>query len=189
MTGLKRLIAMIVATIAAVVGSFFTPWVYISLAPIAIALSAVFLLSIAALERLKNLNARPLTKQVIVVDDDAVALLSIKSIFQSMGYKVKTYMNPLTALAELNREKFDFAVVDHMMPELSGEEFLLRLDNQYRSRFSRKPTAIMFTGHPEDVYLKQSQFQHINYRGILPKNEMALPKLRSIFKSGLSIAS
>lgn len=64
---------------------------------------------------------------VLVVDDDKNIRYLIKEVFESEHFTVKTASDGKSALELLDKEKFDIAIVDIMMPNLNGYEFTEQL--------------------------------------------------------------
>lgn len=65
--------------------------------------------------------------KLLVVDDDKNTLFMIKELFEAEYYTVKTASNGKEALSVIDKEKFDIAIVDLMMPVLNGYEFTEQL--------------------------------------------------------------
>jgi CheY-like chemotaxis protein len=61
-------------------------------------------------------------KKILVVDDEADILSSVKMLLDTDGYEVKTVSSGKGALGLLKKENFDLIVCDIMMPEMSGNE-------------------------------------------------------------------
>ncbi|HEY2981629.1 MAG TPA: response regulator transcription factor [Anaerolineales bacterium] len=70
------------------------------------------------------------TKSILVVDDERRLVSLVESYFLQEGYRVVTAFNGREALAVARREKPDLIVLDIMMPEMDGYEFM----RQHRSR-------------------------------------------------------
>lgn len=64
---------------------------------------------------------------LLVVDDDKNIRYLIKEVFEAEHYTVKTAADGKAALELLDKEKFDLAIVDIMMPNLNGYEFTEQL--------------------------------------------------------------
>ncbi len=62
-----------------------------------------------------------------VVDDEELILNVWKKALSRSGHEVVTFVNPLEALTFLQNEVVDVAILDHMMPEMTGIELLQRL--------------------------------------------------------------
>ena len=65
-----------------------------------------------------------MTKTILVVDDEKRLVSLVESYFTQEGYRVVTAYNGREALAVARREKPDLIVLDLMMPEMDGYEFM-----------------------------------------------------------------
>ena len=72
-----------------------------------------------------------MTKTIMVVDDEKRLVSLVESYLTQEGYRVVTAYNGLDALFIARREKPDLIVLDVMMPEMDGYEFMRkhRADN------------------------------------------------------------
>ncbi len=61
---------------------------------------------------------------ILVVEDDKSALKLMQIILTEAGYNVKTATNGAKALKVLDKEYIDLIILDLMMPEMNGIEFL-----------------------------------------------------------------
>ena len=66
--------------------------------------------------------------RILIVDDDQKILESMKALLIYKGYEIDTTINPKDALIYLNQGIFDLALLDVMMPEMTGFELLDSLD-------------------------------------------------------------
>lgn len=64
---------------------------------------------------------------LLIVDDDKNTRFLLKEVFETEHYTVKTAADGKQALALLDNEKFDLAIVDVMMPNINGYEFTEQL--------------------------------------------------------------
>ena len=64
---------------------------------------------------------------ILVVDDDKNIRYLIKEVFEAEHYTVTTATDGKAALDLIDKEKFDLAIVDIMMPNLNGYEFTEQL--------------------------------------------------------------
>lgn len=60
---------------------------------------------------------------ILVVDDDKNTRKYIRAVLEAEGYTVSTAADGEEALAQLERDVFDLAVLDIMMPNMDGYEF------------------------------------------------------------------
>jgi DNA-binding NtrC family response regulator len=65
--------------------------------------------------------------RVLVVDDDARTLKSLRRILEKEGHRVSTDSNPVHALERLETGAFDLLITDLKMPHLDGIELLDRV--------------------------------------------------------------
>lgn len=85
--------------------------------------------------------------RLLAVDDDKNTLFMIKELFQAEYFTVKAVANGRDALSALEKEKFDIAIVDVMMPVIDGYEFTKRL-----REFDKELPVLMISAKqlPED---------------------------------------
>src|SRR5512133_1340837 len=65
-----------------------------------------------------------MSKTIMVVDDEKRLVSLVESYLVQEGYRVVTAHNGVEALAIARREKPDLIVLDVMMPEMDGYEFM-----------------------------------------------------------------
>ncbi len=65
-----------------------------------------------------------MTKTIMVVDDEERLVSLVKSYLTQEGYRVVTAANGREALSVAEREKPDLIILDVMMPEMDGYEFM-----------------------------------------------------------------
>jgi len=96
------------------------------------------------LQRLFSNNKKPVDYTILVVDDDQPVREAIVDNLQEEGYKVVSAMNGATALQLLDEIPLPAVmVVDLMMPEMDGKEFVSRA----RVRFGHRvlPPVLLLT--------------------------------------------
>jgi DNA-binding NtrC family response regulator len=62
--------------------------------------------------------------RVLIVDDEEVALKSLRRLLEKEGHRVATYSDPVRALERLREEPFDVVLSDLRMPHLDGLDFM-----------------------------------------------------------------
>lgn len=72
-------------------------------------------------------------KKILVIDDDRLLLKAIQPKLAEAGFETRTAENGMDALEILRQEKFDFILLDWVMPRMNGFEVLksmrqLRID-------------------------------------------------------------
>lgn len=80
---------------------------------------------------------------LLVVDDDAAVLNSLKFCLEIEGYVVRLYADSVKILNEPDLPGFGCLVIDYHLPDMTGIELLAKL----RSEGVKLP-AILITGHP-----------------------------------------
>lgn len=65
--------------------------------------------------------------EILVVDDDLYLLAAIKQTLELNGYGVRTFVNPLEALAGIDAHPFAAVLADIRMPEMNGMVLLERI--------------------------------------------------------------
>ncbi len=81
--------------------------------------------------------------RILVIDDEEIVRASLNRIFFRLGFQVKTVHSAQEGLELLYEERFDLVIVDLMMPEMNGIQFLGALKTG-----NLKLPVIMITGFP-----------------------------------------
>jgi CheY-like chemotaxis protein len=81
--------------------------------------------------------------KILIVDDDAEIVESLKAILESRGYSVKSARDGSAGLAEAEANPPDLMILDMMMPKKSGFMVLEKL----RTRPEGIIPTIMMTGN------------------------------------------
>lgn len=81
--------------------------------------------------------------KILVIDDEEIVHASLRRILTRLGYEVTSDFGAREGLERLANEDFQLVIVDLMMPDMDGLQFLESL----RSRGDNTP-AIMVTGYP-----------------------------------------
>jgi signal transduction histidine kinase len=66
--------------------------------------------------------------RILIVDDDAMILDSLRALLRHKGYDIFTTASAREALSVLKKDIYDVALLDIMMPEMTGFELLDSLD-------------------------------------------------------------
>lgn len=62
--------------------------------------------------------------KVISIDDNNINLLLVENYAKSLGLQVLNFTNPKEALVYSLKHPHDMVIVDYMMPEMNGLEFI-----------------------------------------------------------------
>jgi DNA-binding response OmpR family regulator len=81
-------------------------------------------------------------KRVFVIDDIGVILDLVKSILQMGGYDVVTATDAASALAQIEKTKPDLILLDIMMPNISGYDFIVQL-RQRQNHYAAIPIMLL----------------------------------------------
>lgn len=88
---------------------------------------------------------------IVVVDDEELVRNTVHAMLERSGYDVASFGSPKAALAFFNKKRtaIDLAIVDNMMPGMSGEQ----LGNEMKIAMPELP-IIMVTGTPSGQHIK-----------------------------------
>jgi DNA-binding response OmpR family regulator len=64
--------------------------------------------------------------RIVVLDDEPTIVLMCRRVLEAQGHVVQGFTDVHTALAHLHAEDAELLVVDYMMPDLNGLEFVQR---------------------------------------------------------------
>src|SRR5258708_3772569 len=85
--------------------------------------------------------------KVIVVDDDAFVLKSVRATLEAAGYEVATYTSPITVPLELREQKPDLVLLDVTMPGLVTQD---AVKGMKRLRIMDGIPIVLFSSKEED---------------------------------------
>lgn len=87
-------------------------------------------------------------KKILVIDDEPQILLMVSTRLKANGYEVETAFSGEQGLLRAKKEKPDLILLDHVMPEMDGDEVLARLKQDPGT----KPIpVVMFTADAKRV--------------------------------------
>ena len=69
-----------------------------------------------------------LVREVLIVDDHEMARETLVGMVEHAGYPAVAFANPAGALARIAEERPALILLDMMMPEIDGADFLARLE-------------------------------------------------------------
>jgi len=99
-------------------------------------------------ETQRSASANPL---VLVVDDESAVCQTIGRSVQQLGYRSMSAVGGLEGLMAVSREMPGLILLDLMMPEINGPEFLKRV----RALHPELPVAII-TGYPDSELIAEA---------------------------------
>ncbi|WP_417327009.1 HD domain-containing phosphohydrolase [Halarcobacter sp.] len=92
--------------------------------------------------------------QIISIDDNENNLFLIEAICEEMKLNVKSFSEPLEALMYVLQNRVDLIVIDYMMPNLDGIEFI----KEFR-RKNKKVPIVMVTAAGDDETVHKEAFE------------------------------
>jgi DNA-binding NtrC family response regulator len=100
------------------------------------------------------------TKKIIIIDDETEILNMLSRFLNKSGkYSVATFSNPVVAIDNLKREKYDLVLLDIMMPQMNGLEALEKI-----MQINGEQKVIMMTAYSTlDKVLKSHKEGATNY--------------------------
>lgn len=103
--------------------------------------------------------------RVLVVDDDPNALKLARAALEPLGYQALCYSSSVSGLAAAERDQVNAVVLDLLMPEMDGFEFLDRLR---ASSGGRNLPVIVWSN--QDLSLEETERLRRAAQGIAPKS-------------------
>lgn len=82
--------------------------------------------------------------KILILDDEPNILVALKRTLVREGYQVRPCNTPEEAFEALRDEPFDIVMTDHIMPRMTGLEFLRIVRNRFP-----EPVRIMLTGQAD----------------------------------------
>ena len=120
-------------------------------------------------------------KRFLVADDHEIERNYLKSILESWNLNVKTANNGLEAFEILQKEIFDYILLDWEMPHLNG----LELINKLNEKKEELPIILMVTSHAKKNLEKEAENQNIFLERILQKPFTPSTLYNTIFENNL----
>jgi CheY-like chemotaxis protein len=81
---------------------------------------------------------------VLLVDDDEFLTETFKILLQDAGFIVETALTGNQAIIKASQKDFDLAILDLMLPDITGNELSKRLKER-----NKRMNVILLTGHTE----------------------------------------
>ena len=76
--------------------------------------------------------------RILVVDDEADIMLSLKIVLENSGFKTQAFVDPILALRNFTTGSYDLALLDIRMPRITGLGLckeLIKIDNKIKVCF------------------------------------------------------
>lgn len=84
------------------------------------------------------------TKSILIIDDEIIIRKGLSAFLETYGYEISEAESAEDAENILMKNQFDLAVVDMRLPGITGEEFILKVYNDYPNM-----KFIIYTGSRE----------------------------------------
>ncbi len=88
---------------------------------------------VAVIRNVKDHTA-PFVANILIIEDDSIMLLAIRSILAKSGYNLITARDGKEAFEKLDTEEYDVVVTDLMMPYANGLEVVSKIRNDMSKR-------------------------------------------------------
>lgn len=108
-------------------------------------------------------------RRALVVDDDPLSLLYMKQVLKVLGVEAETYEHPFEARLAMKARHFDYVILDYEMPELSGTELLLCLDEFKHPDRPRNAKVFLYTGRSQCIDCSKIHPNNFQFGGIISK--------------------
>ncbi|MCW4009617.1 MAG: response regulator [Candidatus Bathyarchaeota archaeon] len=111
-------------------------------------------------------------RTVLIVDDDQSILRVFTRVLEKKGYAVTTVENGKSSLKQIERRRFDAALIDMRLPDIEGTELLPVLQQK-----SPGTIRIVFTGSPNMQSLANGKRNDMDAFLIKPVNPEVLLRI------------
>ncbi|RKZ24196.1 hypothetical protein DRQ23_00905 [bacterium] len=115
---------------------------------------------------------------ILLVEDEEMALKAIASLLEKKGFKVFSANSPLLAVEIAEKHRIDLLITDVVMPEMNGVQLSRKLKEKNPSL-----KVIFMSGYPADIVEKDGKLKSIeNYLRKPFTFDQLLSKIESILK-------
>ena len=116
--------------------------------------------------------------KLIAVDDDPGILDSLTVVLKRNGYDLKTFTNPLEAIEEMKKTKYDLLLLDFIMSPLHGDQVVAEI-----RKFDKDLYILLLTGH-KDLAPPLDTIKQLDIQGYCEKSDN-FDQLLLLIESGL----
>jgi YesN/AraC family two-component response regulator len=88
--------------------------------------------------------------KILIVDDEAIILMSWEKALKSAGYEVTTALNGKEAIEIVHDHKPDIVITDLIMPEMDGVELCRRI-----LKINPQTKVVLLSGYSEMLRIKR----------------------------------
>lgn len=90
--------------------------------------------------------------KIVSIDDNENNLILVEALCNKMGLEVKSFIDPLDALVYVIKHPIDMLIIDYMMPNLNGMEFI----KEFRKKFQDIPILMITAAGDDDSIHKEA---------------------------------
>ena len=102
-----------------------------------------------------------MAKTIFVIDDEPGVLEELDAWLSDEGYNVITAQNAFDGLAKLDEIRPNLIILDIMMPEMDGFEFLSKLKRNFRT--SQIPVIMLTAKVESEAIMKAQELKATDY--------------------------
>lgn len=88
-------------------------------------------------------------KSILIIDDEILIAKAIEKVFRKSGFDVQTANNASDGIKKFRENSFDFALIDFLMPDLSGRDVI-----EAMNQTDRKTKKFIMTAYSDEALNK-----------------------------------
>ena len=105
-----------------------------------------------------------MTKNILLIDDDKLILMTLKRLLTKEGYKVTTAQSGVIALVRIAGADFDLIISDIKMPDMDGIETVGKIREYLAQKGKKLIPEIFITAYAkEEIYQKAIELNAAGY--------------------------
>ena len=109
-------------------------------------------------------NDKLVRAKILVIDDDVNMMDVLSVVLRRYGHEVKTYTEPLAAIEELRRNKYDILLVNYLMTPVKGDKIVETV-----REFNKEIYIILMSIH-KDLAPSIETMQHLDIQAYYEKS-------------------
>ena len=98
-----------------------------------------------------------MAKRILVIDDEALVIESLKKLLKKKGYDVSIAKNGLEAMQRVEEGDFDLIVSDIRMPDMNGIEIIKKIREYLKRNGKGSVPEILITGYASKENLEEAK--------------------------------
>ena len=98
-----------------------------------------------------------MAKRILVIDDEALVIESLKKLLKKKGYDVSIAKNGLEAMQRVEEGDFDLIVSDIRMPDMNGIEIIKKIREYLKQNGKGSVPEILITGYASKENLEEAK--------------------------------